>query len=157
MPRRQQKLSFAKSRTAWLAWCAWGVFGSIFVFEDTAGGSGVFAWIFTAPFWVLFALWPFVWVWLKARRAPDLVEIDDDITAGEMTARLVQYNGVRFVEAHPFAQTFGVKLEAIETVAIPGGDETFVRLDDVRSLAENNKALAAWFETVDSLDSGVCR
>lgn len=157
MPRRQQKLSSAKSRTAWLAWCAWGVFGSIFMFEDTAGGSGVFAWIFTAPFWVLFALWPLLWAWLRLRRAPGLVEIDDDITAGGATARLVQSEGIRYVEAAPFAQAFNLNLKGIETASIPGGGEVFVKLENVRPLAEGNEQLALWLTEVDSLDAGLGR
>ena len=42
MTRRQQKMSPAKAKTAWLAWCAWGFLGGIFVFEDTLGGRGAF-------------------------------------------------------------------------------------------------------------------
>lgn len=154
MIRRKQKLSRSKSRTAWLAWIAWGIVGSIFVFEDTEGGSGIFAWIFTAPFWLVFALWPFLWMWLKMRNDPVLVEIDDDITAAGRTARLVQKDGIRYVETAPFADVFGV--HAAGCVRLPGGDEAFTRLDDIRELARNaggDAPVRQWLAVVDSIPS----
>lgn len=151
MPRRIQRMSRAKARTAWLAWCAWAMFGSIFVFEDTAGGSGVFAWIFTAPFWVLFALWPFLWVWLKFRRDPHAVDIDDDITVEGLTARLVRKDGVDYVEIEPFCATFKLP-EPDEEVHLPGGNERFARLEHFRAQAAEHPQLAAWIAQVDALD-----
>ena len=50
----------------WLAWIAWGVIGSIFLFEDSRGGSGWLSFLLTSPFWLLFAVWPFIWLWLDA-------------------------------------------------------------------------------------------
>lgn len=84
MRRRKQKFNREKSRTMWLAWCAWAVMGGIFVFEDTQGGTGWLTWTMTAPFWIAFALWPFLWLWLRSRRDEAAVEIDDDIAAGEV-------------------------------------------------------------------------
>ena len=153
MTRRKQKLSRSKSRTAWLAWLAWGIFGSIFLFEDTEGGSGVFAWIFTAPFWLMFAAWPLLWVWLKSRRDPALVEIDDDIAAGDAAARLVQKDGVRYAEAEGLRKTFGVEVPRSKTVRLAGGDEDFVRIDDLRELSRDAEGLRRWLEVVDSVPS----
>lgn len=150
MARRQQKLSRAKSRTAWLAWCAWGVFGSIFLFEDTFGGSGVFAWIFTAPFWVMFALWPLIWVWLKTRRNEALVEADDDISTEDAACRLIQKDGLRYVERESFEKAFGILLKGpFEKIA--GGDEDFVLLASVEPLAKDNKKLQQWLELVATI------
>ena len=143
MARRQQKLSRAKSRTAWLAWAAWGVFGSIFLFEDTMGGSGVFAWILTAPFWIMFVVWPFLWVWLKTRRSPELVEIDDDIVAGDVKCRMVQKEGVRYVERDSFEKAFDLVSER-PFVKIPGGDEDFIAVKDIEPLAAKSEALKKW-------------
>ena len=63
----------------WLAWIAWGVIGSIFLFEDSRGGSGWLSFLLTSPFWLLFAVWPFIWLWLVTRRNDEWVEIDDDV------------------------------------------------------------------------------
>ena len=154
MPRRKQKLSRSKSRTAWLAWLAWAIVGSIFMFEDTEGGSGTFALILTAPFWFVFVLWPFLWIWLKTRRDPALVEIDDDITAAGRTARLVQKEGVRYVETAPFAAAFGVAAKG--TVRLPGGDEAFTPVEDIRALVQRtakDAPVRQWLAVVDSIPS----
>lgn len=153
MARRQQKMSRAKSRTAWLAWLAWGIFGTIFVFEDTLGGSGAFAWIFTAPFWVMFAVWPFLWVWLKTRVKPEMVEADDDIVAGDVKCRLVQKDGVRYVERLSFETAFAIKLKG-PFVKLSGGDEDFVPLAGILKLTQENKEnekLKNWLTVIDSL------
>ncbi len=154
MKRRQQKLSRSKQKTAWLAWAAWGVVGSVFLFEDIEGGSGYFSFLLTSPFWLMFAVWPFLWLWLKSRRDPALVEIDDDITAAGKTARLVQKEGVRYVESAPFSAVFGVKARG--TVKLAGGDEDFTRLEDVRALARGRSEddpLVVWIATVDGIAS----
>lgn len=150
MTRRGQKLSGAKSKTMWLAWLAWGIIGSIFVFEDAAGNSAWLTLLLTAPFWLMFAVWPFLWLWLKTRRNPNWVEMDDDIVAGDKTARLVQKDGVRYVDMDAFAAVFETPTD-LPYVTLPGGDERFVKVDDVRVYAKKNAALAAWLEVVDSL------
>ncbi|MDO4938098.1 MAG: hypothetical protein Q4E62_09290 [Sutterellaceae bacterium] len=150
MARRKQKMSRAKSRTAWLAWLAWGIFGTIFVFEDTVGGSGLFAWIFTAPFWVMFAVWPFMWAYLKMRMTPEMVEVDDDIVVGETKCRLVQKDGVRYVERASFEAAFEQKLTE-PTVKLAGGDEDFVELSKVEKYAKDNEKLKNWLAVVETL------
>lgn len=150
--RRKQRLSAGKSKTMWLAWLAWGIIGSIFLFEDSQGGSGVFSFILTSPFWLAFALWPFLWLWLKTRKDPAMVEIDDDITADGKTARLVLKDGVKYVQAEPFSETFRVKIE--KTVKLAGGDENFARLDELRDQAKANEAFASWLQIVDGLGKG---
>lgn len=151
MTRRLQKLSRAKARTAWLAWAAWGVLGTIFLFEDTLGGSGIFAWIFTAPFWAVFVAWPFLWVWLKTRKYPEWVEADDDITAETVKCRLVQKDGVRYVDKHEAEEKFGIALQC-DVVKIPGGDENFAALECLRPFADKNEKLRAWLAVVDSIE-----
>lgn len=155
MPRRKQKFSREKSRTMWLAWCAWAVMGSIFVFEDTQGGTGWLAWTMTAPFWIAFALWPFLWLRLISGRRPEYVEIDDDIAAGEKKCRLVQKEGRRYLEKTALKDVFGVD-DDLETVKLPGGNEEFVAVDSVREIAKNVPALAAWIEEVDSIAKPRC-
>lgn len=153
MTRRQQKMSPAKAKTAWLAWCAWGFLGGIFVFEDTLGGSGTFVWIFTAPFWALFAAWPFLWLWLRSRKADSLVEMDEDICAGDVTLRLVQKDGVRYVERGQLVKVLAAESDALtaKSETLAGGDEAFVRLENVRSLAKRSPALAQWLAVADDI------
>lgn len=153
MARRQQKMSRAKSKTAWLAWLAWGIFGTIFVFEDTLGGSGTFAWILTAPFWVMFAVWPFLWLWLKTHVKPEMVEVDDDIVRGNVKCRLVQKEGVRYLERTSFESAFAIQLTG-PFVKLPGGQEDFIALSDIKKLAEKNQTnekLKSWLALVESL------
>lgn len=156
MPRRLQKLSRAKSRTCWLAWCAWAVVGTIFVFEDTLGGSGTFAWILTGPFWLAFAGWPVLWLWLKhaSRTRAGWVEMDDDIRleeeGGAVVCRVVQKEGVRYVEAASFAAAFG-RLPQAGAVKLAGGDEDFVPVEAVRPLAQDHGKLRRWLEVLDSI------
>ena len=146
MPRRKQHLSRRKSRTMWLAWLAWGVFGAIIQFEDTQGGSGTLSLILTSPFWLAFALWPFLWLWIRARKDPAMVDFDDYVTVEGKTTRLIIKDGKRYVEAKPFAEAFGVTTAG--TVKLAGGDEDFARLEDIRSQAEGNEALEKWLATV---------
>lgn len=150
MKRRSQKLNPSKAKTMWLAWLTWGVMGSIFVFEDVSGGTGWLTLLLTAPFWLMFAVWPVLWLWLATRRNPDWVELDDDIIAGEKMARLVQHNGVRYVDMDAFSFVFGTPTD-LDFVNIPGGDERFVTIDTVRPFAKYNKPLAKWLSVVDSL------
>ncbi len=150
MRRRKQKFNREKSRTMWLAWCAWAVMGSIFVFEDTQGGTGWLTWTMTAPFWIAFALWPFLWLWLKSRRDEASVEIDDDIAAGEVKCRLVQKGGVRYAEIDQVREEFSIQ-GRLNPVTLSGGNEAFVKLDELRPYAKENRALAAWLDVVDSL------
>ena len=81
-----------------------------------------------------------------------MVEIDDDITADGKTARLVQKDGVKYVQAEPFSETFRVKIE--KTVKLAGGDENFARLDELRDQAKANEAFASWLQIVDGLGKG---
>lgn len=137
----------------WLAWIVWGVIGSIFLFEDSRGGSGWLSFLLTSPFWLLFAVWPFIWLWLVTRRNDEWVEIDDDVISGEngeTIARFVQKDGVRYVDIDAFADTFKCSRD-VPTVTLPGGTERFARLDDVRHMATGNKALTEWLAVVDSL------
>jgi len=139
----------------WLAWCAWGVLGSIFIFEDTQGGTGWLAWTMTAPFWVMFALWPLLWFWLSRRRDADLVEIDDDILAEDIRCRLVQKSQIRYMEVDALKNVFGLTSNAPH-VKLTGGDEDFVALEDIRPLASDNKRLATWLNQVDSIEKPAC-
>ena len=150
MTRRRQKFSRTKTRTAWLTWLAWGIMGSIFGFEDIRGGSGWLTVIMTSPFWILFIVWPFLWLWLVNQKNAALVEIDEDISTDTDTARLVQKDGVRYVEAPPFLQTFHINAD-MPTVLLPGGDEHFVELETVRQFAKNNEKLKKWLDVVDSI------
>ncbi len=150
MKRRKQKFNREKSRTMWLAWCAWAVMGSIFVFEDTQGGTGWLTWTMTAPFWIAFALWPFLWLWLRSRRDETSVEIDDDIATGEVKCRLVQKGGVRYAELDQVREEFSIQ-GRLNPVTLSGGNEAFVKLDELRPYAKENRALAAWLDVVDSL------
>lgn len=150
MTRRYQRLSRARARTFWLVWLAWAMFGSIFVMEDERGGTGWLTIILTSPFWIAFVLWPFLWAWTRFTRNPTWVEMDEDIPAGEVTARLVQKDGVRYADAAQILSVFGVK-GPWPLTHIAGGDEAFVRIEDLRPAAKSNKALAAWLEVVDSL------
>ena len=150
MRRRKQKFNREKSRTMWLAWCAWAVMGGIFVFEDTQGGTGWLTWTMTAPFWIAFALWPFLWFWLRSRRDETSVEIDDDIAAGEVKCRLVQKRGVRYAELDQVREEFSIQ-GRLNPVTLSGGNEAFVKLDELRPYAKENRALAAWLDVVDSL------
>lgn len=150
MPRRKQKLSRRKSRTMWLAWIAWGVFGAIIQFEDTQGGSGTLSLILTSPFWLAFAVWPFLWLWIRTRKDPTMVDFDDDVSVDGKTARLIIKDGKRYAQAESFAEIFGVKTAG--TVKLAGGDEDFVCLEDVRDQAKGNEALEKWFATVDQID-----
>lgn len=134
----------------WLAWIAWGVFGAIIQFEDTQGGSGTLSLILTSPFWLAFAVWPFLWLWIRTRKDPTMVDFDDDVTVDGKTARLIIKDGKRYVQAESFAEIFGVKTAG--TVKLAGGDEDFVCLEDVRDQAKGNEALEKWFATVDQID-----
>ena len=110
MARRKQKFSREKARTMWLAWSAWLFIGGIFVFEDTQGGTGWLTWTMTAPFWLAFILWPFLWAYLATRRNPEYVEMDDDIRAGDAVCRLVQKNGVRYAEKSALDAAFDLQI-----------------------------------------------
>ena len=152
MTRRKQKLSRAKARTMWLAWCAWGVLGSIFLFEDTAGGTGWLSLILTGPFWLMFAAWPLLWAYLRFRKDPALVEMDDDFPAPKGTVRVVQKDGVRYAELETLAKAFGVDADQIDSVkTIEGGEERFAAFDSLRRLAGDNPDLQKWFEEMDAI------
>lgn len=152
MARRRQKLSKARARTAWLAWCAWGVIGSIFMFEDAAGGTGWLTTILTAPFWLMFALWPVLWAWLRLRVNPDCVEMDEDFPADGKSIRVVQKDGERFVERASFAAVFPGQADKLQELRrIPGGDEEFVPFAAILRLAGDNPELAVWVDAMQAL------
>ena len=152
MARRRQKLSKARARTAWLAWCAWGVIGSIFLFEDAAGGTGWLTMILTAPFWLMFALWPVLWAWLRFRTAPDSVEMDEDFPVAGKFIRVVQKDGERFAEKASFAAVFpGQAKKFEETRKIPGGDEEFFPFSAISRLAGENPELSAWLDAMERI------
>ena len=49
-----------RRRRFWLLWWIWAVFGAAVSFRGTLSGSWIaIAAILTAPFWVMFVLWPF--------------------------------------------------------------------------------------------------
>ena len=60
-------VSAARRRRYWLVWWLWAVFGAAVSFRGMpAGGLLIAAAVLTAPFWVLFAAWPILW--LRDRR-----------------------------------------------------------------------------------------
>ena len=152
MSRRKQKFSREKARTMWLAWSAWLFIGGIFVFEDTQGGTGWLTWTMTAPFWLAFVLWPFLWAYLASRRNPEYVEIDDDIRAGDTVCRLVQKDGTRYAGKTSLDAAFHIK-GALTTCKLAGGSEDFVPLDALRRYARENDKLDVWLSVVDSIAS----
>lgn len=155
MARRKQKISREKSRTMWLAWSAWLFIGGIFVFEDTQGGTGWLTWTLTAPFWLAFVVWPFLWGYLATRRNPDYVEIDDDIRTDDSVCRLVQKDGVRYAEKASLLSAFDIR-GALPTQTLAGDTEEFVPIEALRKAAKENKKLAAWLAVVDSIASPRC-
>ena len=53
----------ARRRRYWLVWWLWAVFGAAVSFRGMpAGGLLIAAAVLTAPFWVLFAVWPILWL-----------------------------------------------------------------------------------------------
>lgn len=134
----------------WLAWSAWGVIGAIFVFEDIKGGSGWLTLLMTSPLWVAFAVWPFLWLWLRSKRDPSYVEIDDDIVAGDVKCRMVQKDGIRYMQKDDL-KLFNIE-ENLKAVTLEGGDELFVNVESVRRYAKDEPRLKAWLDVVDSLD-----
>ncbi len=79
-----------------------------------------------------------------------MVEIDDDIVAGDIKARVVQSEGVRYAEKSSFEAACGVTAQ-VDFVEIFVGDERLIRIDDLRSLAAGNESLRDWIAVVDSL------
>ena len=52
-------VSAARRRRYWLVWWLWAVFGAAVSFRGMpAGGLLIASAVLTAPFWVLFAVWP---------------------------------------------------------------------------------------------------
>lgn len=151
MPRRPVKFSRARARTGWLLWLFWGIFGAIFLFEDHAGGSLTLSFLLTAPLWLMFALWPLLWFWRIIRRDPTQVTIDEDIAVGENVARLVEKDGVRYVEAQPFLAVFHGEKPKAAGVKLEGGEEVFLPLEAFRAQSRTNKAMADWMAVVDGI------
>ena len=151
MQRRPVKMGRARARTGWLLWLAWGIFGSIFLFEDNAGGSLTLSFLLTSPLWCLFAAWPFLWVWRVLQKDSAMVTVDDDIVVGDVKARLVEKDGIRYVEAAPFCEAFQCERPPAAAVTLAGGDEQFLPLEAFRGAAKKNEALAAWLETADGI------
>jgi hypothetical protein len=57
-------------RWGWFLWMTWAVIGIGLLGEDRSGGGFALGLVLSAPFWILWALWPLYrgWGWL-ARRA----------------------------------------------------------------------------------------
>lgn len=54
----------ARRRRAWLVWCIWAVAGTALTLEGIAPDAGAvlaLAFWVSAPFWMLFVAWPFLW------------------------------------------------------------------------------------------------
>lgn len=65
----------SRCRRGWMLWYLWGLLGTALRLEGTTvesldGAALPMAFWLSAPFWVLFAAWPFMWGWnrLRARR-----------------------------------------------------------------------------------------
>lgn len=65
----------SRCRRGWMLWYLWGLLGTALTLEGTTvesldGAALPMAFWLSAPFWVLFAAWPFMWGWnrLRARR-----------------------------------------------------------------------------------------
>ena len=152
MTRRPVKMGVSRARTGWLLWLAWGIFGTIFLFEDAGGGSLVLSFLLTAPLWCLWAAWPLLWLWRVAVKNPATVTLDDDIEAAGIRARLVVKDGVQYVEKEAFSRAFHCAVpEGAQNQSLSGGDEVFVRLDVFRAAAKTNEALGAWIGEADRL------
>ena len=53
----------ARRRRFWLAWALWGIFGAAVTWSGAPQGAALaMASIFTAPLWLLFVVWPVLWV-----------------------------------------------------------------------------------------------
>lgn len=74
----------SRRRRGWMLWCLWGLLGTALTLEGTTvesldGAALPMAFWLSAPFWALFAAWPFMWVWdrLRARHlwAEEALEI----------------------------------------------------------------------------------
>ena len=139
MQRRPVKMGRARARTGWLLWLAWGIFGSIFLFEDNAGGSLTLSFLLTSPLWCLFAAWPFLWLWRVLQKDSAMVTVDDDIVVGDVKARLVEKDGIRYVEAAPFCEAFQCERPPVAAVTLAGGDEQFLPLEAFRGRQRKTK------------------
>lgn len=61
----------ARRRRFWLVWWLWGIFGTAFSMHGVSDGTWMaVALLLTSPFWVLFCLWPCLWLRdrLRAKR-----------------------------------------------------------------------------------------
>ena len=80
-----------------------------------------------------------------------MVTVDDDIVVGDVKARLVEKDGIRYVEAAPFCEAFQCERPPAAAVTLAGGDEQFLPLEAFRGAAKKNEALAVWLETADGI------
>lgn len=143
---RQVRMPVPASRRHrfWLAWLLWGVFGAAVTLSGAPEGAAlVLAGILTAPLWLLFAAWPFLWVAdrLRSRRlwARDvrLVVADgagrDEVTAvpvivGRDGRVVVPLEGWRAVFTEPDPVRLGVGV-------LPAGTLPGVALDAMEAQA----------------------
>ena len=83
-------ISKARRRRFWLMWWLWGIFGTSFSMHGVSDGTWMaVALLLTSPFWVLFCLWPLLWLWdrFRARRlwAEEVVVVWVEASSGETT------------------------------------------------------------------------
>jgi hypothetical protein len=67
--RMRCRMSARRAKLGWMLWASWGMFGTAFTLRGIAGEFELgLAAMLSAPFWLAFAAWPFLWL---ARRVRD--------------------------------------------------------------------------------------
>ena len=136
----------SRRRRFWLAWMLWAVFGACVTLSGAPDGAAlVMAGILTAPLWLLFAAWPFLWVAdrLRARRlwARDvqLVVADGDGTGrngGTAVPVIIGRDGRIAVPVRAWSAAFpGLVPERLGIRVLPAGSLPGVTLDVMEASA----------------------